>query len=205
MSVVGRVHGGYVHPRRVRVLAAHLAGVVPRDCELLDVGCGDGLLSSLLAEARPDLAVSGIDVMARPEARIPVALFDGVRIPRPDRGADVVLFVDVLHHTRDPMLLLREAARVARRAIVIKDHTLTGFLAGPTLRLMDWIGNVRHGVDLPYNYWTLKRWREAFVELGLAVDAWIADVGLYPWPADLAFGRSLHFIARLAARPGSPV
>jgi hypothetical protein len=95
------------------------------------------------------------------------------------------------------MVLLREAARVARRAIVIKDHTLTGFLAGPTLRFMDWIGNARHGVELPYNYWTLKRWKAAFTELGVAVDVWITDVGLYPWPADLAFGRSLHFITRL--------
>jgi SAM-dependent methyltransferase len=189
----------------VRVLASHLAAVVPRDCELVDVGCGDGLLSSLLAEARPDLEVSGIDVKARPEARIPVSLFDGARIPRPDRGVDVVLFVDVLHHTRDPMLLLGEAARVARRAIVIKDHTLTGLLAGPTLRLMDWVGNARHGVDLPYNYWSRKRWEEAFAALGLTVEAWIADVGLYPWPADLAFGRSLHFIARLAARPAPGV
>jgi 2-polyprenyl-3-methyl-5-hydroxy-6-metoxy-1,4-benzoquinol methylase len=33
---------------------------------------------------------------------------------------DVVMFVDVLHHTKDPMVLLREARRVARRAIVVK-------------------------------------------------------------------------------------
>jgi len=28
------------------------------------------------------------------------------------------MFVDVLHHTHDPMILLREAVRVARKAIV---------------------------------------------------------------------------------------
>ena len=81
MSVVGRVHGGYVHSRRVQVLAAHLSAVVPRDARLLDVGCGDGLLSSLLAVVRPDLEVTGIDVRARPDAHIPVSLFDGARIP----------------------------------------------------------------------------------------------------------------------------
>lgn len=201
MSVVDSVHGGLVHGRRVRTLAKLLAWVVPQGGELLDVGCGDGLLSSLLAEARGDLTVSGIDVLARPDARIPVALFDGTRIPRADRSVDTLLFVDVLHHTEDPMVMLREAARVARRAIVVKDHTLTGFLAGPTLRFMDWIGNARHGVALPYNYWTLARWTAAFRELHLEVEKWIPDLGLYPWPASLAFSRKLHFITVLTVSP----
>ena len=46
------------------------------------------------------------------------------------------MFVDVLLHTLDPMILLREAIRVARQTVVIKDHTLDGLLAGPTLRAM---------------------------------------------------------------------
>lgn len=200
MTLVGGIHGGYVHRRRVRVLAARLAALVPPGSELLDVGCGDGLLSWRLAAARPDLRVSGIDVKVRDGTPIPVSAFDGRSIPRPDRSSDVVLFVDVLHHTHDPEVLLREACRVARRAIVIKDHLLTGALAGPTLRLMDWIGNARHGVDLPYNYWPPARWKAAFEALGLSLEAWSTDLGLYPWPADWVFGRSLHFVARLVPR-----
>ena len=42
--------------------------------------------------------------------------------------------VDVLHHTDDPMILMREAMRVTRQAILIKHHTLDGLFAGPTLR-----------------------------------------------------------------------
>jgi SAM-dependent methyltransferase len=198
VSVVDRVHGGYVHGRRVRVLAGHLARLLPPDSEVLDVGCGDGLLAWLVARARPDVQVAGIDVLLRPEAHVPVSLFDGRRIPRPDRGVDVLTLVDVLHHTPDPTTLLREAARVARRAILIKDHLLSGPLAGPTLRLMDRVGNARHGVELPYNYWPPGRWSSAFAELGLAVEAWSSRLGLYPWPADYLFGRSLHFVARLA-------
>ena len=62
------------------------------------------------------------------------------------------MFVDVLHHTEDPMALLGEAVRVARKTIVVKDHTLNGFLAGPTLHFLDRVGNARHDVALPYNY-----------------------------------------------------
>jgi SAM-dependent methyltransferase len=197
VSVPGRLHGAYVHPRRVERLAAHLAALVPASASVLDVGCGDGLLAHRLGELRPDLSLSGIDTLVRPATRVPVARFDGRRLPNPDASVDVVMFVDVLHHADDPLGLLREACRVARRALVIKDHTREGLLAGPTLRFMDFVGNARHGVALPYNYWTHARWLEAFAGLGLEVRSWVADLRLYPRAADWLFGRGLHFVARL--------
>ena len=101
-------------------------------------------------------------------------------------------------------VLIREAARAAGRAIVFKDHTRNGLLAGPTLRFMDYVGNAHHGVVLPYNYWPRGRWLEAFRELGLTVRAWKDDLKLYPRLADWVFGRSLHFIALLEpTRPAS--
>jgi hypothetical protein len=103
----------------------------------------------------------------------------------------------VLHHSDDPTILLREAVRVARKGLVIKDHTLSGFLSGPTLRLMDRVGNGRHGVALPYNYWTHDQWFKAFETLGLKTGAWKSKLRLYPWPARWVFDRSLHFVARL--------
>jgi hypothetical protein len=35
----------------------------------------------------------------------------------------VVIFADVLHQAEAPMILLREAVRVRRKALIIKDHT----------------------------------------------------------------------------------
>jgi hypothetical protein len=91
------------------------------------------------------------------------------------------------------MILLSEAARVARRAIVIKDHLADGILAVPTLRFMDRVGNARHGVALPYNYWCHERWLDAFQRLGLSVGDWASQLRIYPWPLDWCFGRYLHF------------
>lgn len=198
MSVIGLVHDSYVFDRRVRVLAGHLAEALPEGARVLDVGCGDGRVAKLIMERRSDVSISGIDVLIRGQTHIPVEPFDGRTIPHGDASFDAVTFVDVLHHTDDPMVMLREAARVARRVVVIKDHTRDGLLAGPTLRLMDWVGNARHGVVLPYNYWPRRRWLSAFGELGLGVESWASDVGLYPPPLSWAFGRSLHFVARLA-------
>jgi hypothetical protein len=107
------------------------------------------------------------------------------------------MFADVLHHTEDPMVLLREARRVSRAFIVIKDHEREGVLSETRLRLMDWVGNARFGVSLPYNYWPRSRWIEAWKELGLLAERVERDLSLYPCPFDCVFGASLHFIARL--------
>lgn len=168
---------------------------------MLDVGCGDGRLARRLQEERPDVSMSGIDVLVRPNTEVPVEAFDGTTIPAEDRSVDGVLFVDVLHHTHNPMVLLREAARVSRHSVIIKDHTKEGLLAGPTLRFMDKVGNARHGVALPYNYWTRSQWLDAVDALDLEVTACVRQLDLYPAWANWMFGRSLHFVARLETAP----
>lgn len=198
MSLVDTVHGGYVAQRRVRVLCRHLVEMLPSGPgSLLDVGCGDGLLAWMLGQERPDLEIQGIDVLVRPSTRIPVAAFDGTHIPLPDKSVDLVTFVDVLHHTDDPRILLAEAARIARKAVLIKDHRLEGFLSGPTLRGMDWVGNARHGVVLPYNYQTPAEWTAHFQSVGLVLDEERIDLGIYPFWANWVFGRRLQVLFRL--------
>jgi hypothetical protein len=53
-------------------------------------------------------------------------------------------------------------------------------------------------VALPYNYWPERRWRDAFDRLGLRVQAFDAEVDLYPYPMSRLFADGLHFIATLA-------
>ncbi len=196
-AVIGNLHGRFVYSRRVQVLAHHFAEMIPRDASVLDVGCGDGLIARLILDCRPDITINGIDVALRPKAHIPIKAFDGSTIPYRDKSFDIVSFVDVLHHTEDPRVLLREASRVARNAILIKDHNRDGLASGPILRLMDWVGNAPHGVVLTYNYWPRQRWREVFSELKLPVAEYRIKLGLYPAPARWVFERSLHFIVAL--------
>jgi SAM-dependent methyltransferase len=202
VSGIERVHDGYVLGRRVSVLSRQIDRLLEHGSRVLDVGCGDGAIGAALSTQRPDLEYSGVDVLVRPHAQIPVREFDGRRLPFPDNDFDTLLAVDVLHHAAEPEQLLRELTRVARKRVVIKDHRLNGLFAGATLRFMDRVGNARHGVDMPHNYWREAQWREAFDRLGLRVDYWTRDVGLYPAPASWLFDRGLHFIAALAP-PGS--
>ena len=197
MKFVDHIHGNYIAYRRARALSKHLAEIIPDRFQILDVGCGDGLIAHLITETRPDINLRGLDVLERERTYIPVERFDGETIPCDDGSFDGVMFVDVLHHTQDPMVLLREAKRVARKAIVIKDHTLDGLLASPTLHAMDKVGNARYAVSLPYNYWSKQQWLQSFDGLGMEIGSWRMKLKLYPWPASLLFDRTLHFVARL--------
>jgi SAM-dependent methyltransferase len=190
-------HGRFVHSRRVRVLSEQLLPWLPVEAHVLDVGAGDGALAARLAARRPDLHLHCVDVQVRPTSLFPVQLFDGTKLPFPDASFDAVVLVDVLHHTLDPLALLAEVRRVARRRVLLKDHALQGAFAGVTLRLMDWLGNARHGVPLPFNYWPPEAWHETFTRLGLSLATWRQSLGIYPWPAGLLFDRRLHFLAVL--------
>lgn len=105
---------------RLRVQAETLAGYLRQGDSVLDVGCGTGYLSAQLQQmygVRP----SAVDVRDFREIPIPFQLFDGTSIPFPDRSFDHVVLSEVLHHSHDPMALLKECCRVAPSIILFED------------------------------------------------------------------------------------
>ena len=196
-GLLNRVHETVVFGRRVRVLSGALAAAIPGGGTVLDLGCGDGQVAAGLMALRPDLAVEGVDVLRRPVTHIPVTLYDGSTLPFADNSFDYVTIIDVLHHTDDAAAVLTEARRVCRRGVVVKDHLREGLLAGPTLRLMDWVGNRGHDVRLPYNYLDADQWAVALERAGLARASWTDSIGLYGRPLNWLFERRLHFVALL--------
>jgi SAM-dependent methyltransferase len=197
VSLIEQLHERYIKARRVRALAGSIASLLPANASVLDVGCGDGLLAAEILQRRPDLQVRGLDVMAREDACIPVTLYDGERLPFSNGAFDVVLFIDVLHHTAHAEALVDDAQRVARRAVLIKDHCADGFLAWPTLRFMDLVGNARFGIAVPNFYLTWDEWQRRFERLGMGATSVRRRLRLYPPPLSWLFDRSLHFIALL--------
>jgi SAM-dependent methyltransferase len=197
MNLLDRVHEGYVSGRRIRRLAQLLSELIPPGCSLLDVGCGDGKLARSLQGRRPDLRIEGVEVLLRKHTWIPVTAFDGTTLPYGEAHFDGVMLIDVLHHTPDPLLLLREALRVSRRWLVLKDHQRQGPGAGLRLRFMDYVGNARHTVALPYHYLSRREWNELRRVLDLQIAAEVKQLGLYPWPFEYVFGGNLHFLVLL--------
>src|SRR5690606_2338380 len=197
-QVLNAAHGVLILGRRVEVLARALAEAIPAGPgRVLDLGCGDGQVAAALMRRRPDLTVIGVDVLVRPVTHIPVTQYDGHTLPFADQSFDHVTIVDVLHHTDDPGAVLAEAARVAKTSVVMKDHLREGWLAGPVLRLMDWVGNRGHDVRLPYNYLDADQWRAAFDRARVIETSRQERLGLYPVPLTWLFERRLHFVSTL--------
>ncbi len=197
MNIIGTVHESRVLKRRFRVLSEHLTKLIPSKVCVLDVGCGSGQIDRFILEHRKDIKIDGVDVLVREGAAIAVTEYDGNTLPCEDSSYDVVMFIDVLHHTENVHRLLEEAKRVSRKFVILKDHTLAGFLAKQRLNFMDKVGNRRFGVTLPYNYYTKSEWLDVFEKLGFSIDVWNPKLHLYPKSFSFVFDANLHFIARL--------
>lgn len=192
-----RAHDTLVLQRRMRVLAGGVASLLPESGTVLDVGCGNGEISAQVVSKQPGLKFFGIDIARRPSCTIPMSVYDGIKIPFANRSYDYAIFIDVLHHTPDPFVLLQEAKRVVSKGIIIKDHLCDSAWAERRLVFMDWVGNRQHGVVLPYNFWSTRQWEEAWRKLAVRPDIWNTQIGLYPKPFKRLFENGLHFLARI--------
>lgn len=201
MAELRRLHATLVSGRRTQSLATLLAAKIAPGASVLDVGCGDGTIATLISDQRPDIKIRGLEVAARPKCSIEYQLFDGTNIPLPDNSFDVCMFVDVLHHTEDPLPVLKEAARVSRKYVLIKEHLSENSFDWWTLKFMDWMGNRPHGVAMTYNYKSRTEWKEIFASCGLQVSDWNENVRIHAFPLNLLFGRGLHVIALLEKIP----
>lgn len=195
--LLNAVHRIAVFNRRIQVLAKLLAEAMTCGERVLDVGCDDGTLASAVMKLNPSLKFQGVDVLERPSVAIPVRVYDGTHIPFEDRSFDWVKIVDVLHHTDDPGIVLRECARVCRKGILLKDHICESASVEKRLRFMDWVGNRGHDVRLPYNYLSNSQWDALFSEAGLKPSIRRSNLGLYPFPFNYLFEGELHIFAVL--------
>jgi ubiquinone/menaquinone biosynthesis C-methylase UbiE len=182
LSFLGVGHDRLVFNRRVKILTKWIAPHLEGAKTVLDVGSGDGLLAKSLMEMIPTLFCEGVEVVVRPQCHIPTKPFDGLRLPFPDRCFDTVMIVDVLHHTMQPGVLLKEVARVARKDIVIKDHRIDSWLSRRAITVTDWIANRPHGVPLPFNFQNSKQWDELVSSTGFKKTFERNDLPMYPFP-----------------------
>jgi SAM-dependent methyltransferase len=105
-------------------------GLDLRGARVVEVCCGSGMISEALV--RRGARLVGVDLSAaaigraRERARrqafgATFLVADAERLPFPDRGFDVAVVHDGLHHQGDPRRAIHEMARVARRGVLVME------------------------------------------------------------------------------------
>ena len=113
---------GWRRRAEARATLRHAAPYLSSGTRALDIGCGSGCVLDVLNQ---ELGCTGfgLDVVEPTSPVERFARFDGSHLPFRDNAFDVAFLIFVLHHADDPGELLREASRVARRAVIVVEDT----------------------------------------------------------------------------------
>ncbi len=148
--------GSFAYMAEKRLISRLISGWPRRGHSLLEIGCGTGLFLEAFWEAGFD--ISGLDssqhmldaARQRLGHRADLHLGNAECLPFEDREFDFVALLTMLEFLDDPLAVLREACRVARKGLLV------AFLNKYSLYYLS------HGLELPFlRRSTLRRarWR----------------------------------------------
>ncbi len=165
MGIIKPVFCNYYKSR----VAKYLADLCPDKANVLDVGCNDGKIGWMLNQQKPGLIVQGLDIQDKSGCVISKDLYDGHKMPYKDNTFDIVIAVDMLHHTTDILSVLQEMARVSKTYILIKDVVVYGKWTYNLLCVIDYLVNIRFGIKCTYNFPNWDEWNNYFCKSNLAI------------------------------------
>jgi ubiquinone/menaquinone biosynthesis C-methylase UbiE len=101
---------------------------------VLDVGCGTGRAIAHLSNSNPEVTIYGVEpvrelldiAITKGVTRPRLVHGSGLTLPFRDESFDVVIESGVLHHVREPEVVVGEMTRVARKAIFLCDSNIFG-------------------------------------------------------------------------------
>ncbi|MDD5569112.1 MAG: class I SAM-dependent methyltransferase [Candidatus Pacebacteria bacterium] len=162
-----RVFNGF-YRRAAREMCRECEKFIDSNSRILDFGCGSAIVGKEFAEYF-NSEILGVDIIDNRVVKIPFRQYSGKDLSfLPDNSFDAVLINYVLHHTDDPVNSLKEAARVAKKRIIIYENLPEGIISG----FFCWL----HGISFAYlfqknavtgKFLTRNEWKNAFNKLSL--------------------------------------
>jgi len=153
-------HGGYLYTANTRI-SSRLATqrtidtILETGCfagrSVLDMGCGDGFYAIRFWDYGIPRAMIGVDAAHR---AIQFVVGDVHRLPWPDNSFNLVLVQSLLHHDDNPVMIIREAFRLAPEILI---HEPNGYNLG--LKIIERLSRY-HREHLEKSYYSLQlnRW-----------------------------------------------
>lgn len=172
-----------------------------QSCNLLDIGAADGHFSLMLKTKYPNLNITCVEVIKRDIQHLPIIYYDGEKLPFEAKSFDLTILINVLHHTPCPKELLKEAIRVSKNAVIIKDHYANNIFDKITLFIMEHLNpNSKMLLKRGLIFYSKKQWQNVFNELNLKCDLKLEKFESYGRFWDIFFGRKMHFIGKYSAK-----
>lgn len=134
---------------------------------VLDIGGGWGFYAAPLEKRGHDLTV--LDVVKPGFQRAPVIIYDGGKMPFEDKSFDASILVTMLHHTPDPVSILKEALRVTRKKIIVIEDVYNHSIGKFWTILRDQFYNVEY-FGHPCQFKRSCEWVDLFKGLGLTLE-----------------------------------
>lgn len=141
---------------------------IRKGSEILDLGCGCGIVGKAFQDFFQS-EVLGIDVKDNRILPLPFRLYNGSHLPFAENSFDTVLINYVLHHSRDPVALLKEAKSAARDKIIIFEDLPEGFLSKLICKIHGSSFDRFFGNPAETSFKTENEWEKIFKELELSI------------------------------------
>jgi SAM-dependent methyltransferase len=147
---------------------------------LLDIGCGNGMVASLLKDRFKHIQLLDVVEYLPPGLGLPFLLYkEGDALPVTN-SFDTVLLLTVLHHSSNPLELLKLAWGATKKKLIIIESVvgIHNLESGVNYELVDssddnqiayaafvdWFYNrvLHDDVPVPYNFTTPEKWISVF-------------------------------------------
>lgn len=140
-----------------------LSQLIPANAKLVDIGAGNCLVAKKL-----NRSVTPIDIVDGSFVKdIHPKIFDGKTLPFKNQQFDMALLITVLHHIAHPENTVKEAARVAKKIIIIEE-VYSNPIQKHLTYFIDSLFNLEF-INHPHTNKTHTEWLNLFSKLGLKV------------------------------------
>lgn len=152
---------------RCRDIVQDITPYLKQNDAIIDIGVGLGIVDNQLLNAGfTNITPLDVESMSVCLAVKPI-LYDGHHIPFKDKSFDVALIITVLHHLDHQEVLIREAARVAKKIILVEDIYSSRTEKHLTY-ILDSISNLEF-IGHPHSNQTKEEWLKLFAKLRLSL------------------------------------
>lgn len=167
-SNIRRNRGEYLFKNNVEKLIEEIKSFLSKKERILDLGAGTCMFTKVLREKGYNITPVDIKNKSYYLSIIPV-VYNGTKLPFPDKSFDTCLIIAVLHHTQNPEKVLQDAIRVTSKKIIILEDLYTNKIQKYYTFAVDSFLN-KEFIGHPHTNKDDESWHQLFQRFGLKLE-----------------------------------